>query len=143
MSVPLQLLLSPRVPLVGMDTVVAARGESVHIIEKYVEQGHLMWAFDVAVKQGHKRDLRFWNKEVSPFAARRSEELAVLHKMDVDAVVKDILGDRPTYTPGELCLLLRISRPTLMRLRPELSPHGEQTYLRANIVAFLKRRRVR
>ena len=134
------LPLSPRVPLVKLDTVIAARGENGHIIERYVEQGRLRWVFNVAVKLHGMRDLRFWSREVSAFAASQREELAALHAADVRSVLNEILGDHLEFLPGDICLLLGISRATLMRLRDELHAPGGHSFSRAGLEHFLKQR---
>jgi hypothetical protein len=138
--VAFRLPLSPRVPLVKLDTVIAARGENAHIIEKYVEQGRLRWVFNVAVKLHGMRDLRFWNREVSAFAATQRDELAAIHAADLRAVLNEILGDRQEFPPGDICLLLGIRRATLMRLRDELLAPGGHSFPRAGLERFLKRR---
>lgn len=137
---PLHLPLSPRVPLVKLDTVIAARGEPGHIIEKYVDQGRLCWVFNVAVKLHGMRDLRFWSREVFAFAAMLREELAALHAAHISSVLKEILGDRQEFSPGDICLLLGISRATLMRLRHELLAPGGHNFPRIGLEQFLIRR---
>lgn len=136
----IQLLLSPRVPLVKMDTVIAARGEFAEAIKKHVDRGHLRWVFNVATKPRSIRDLRFWNREVSAFTATQRGELAALRSTDPAAVVNEILGDKQQFGPGEVCLLLNIRRPSLMKLRPELMGGRRQIVPRRGLERFLKRR---
>ena len=134
------LPLSPRVPLVKLDTVIAARGENSQRIEKYVDQGRLCWVFNVSVKQQGIRDLRFWIREVAAFAAAQRDELAAIHAADVRSVMHEILGDRQEFQPGDICLLLGIRRPTLMQLRAELHATRQPCFPRAGLEQFLKRR---
>lgn len=138
--VAFRLPLSPRVPLVKLDTVIAARGENSQIIERYVDQGRLCWVFNVSVNPKGIRDLRFWTREVSAFAAAQCDELAAIHAADLRSVLNEILGDRQEFQPGDICLLLGIRRPTLMQLRAELLATGRQSFLRAGLERFLKRR---
>jgi len=135
-----RLPLSPRVPLVKLDTVIAARGENSQIIEKHVDRGRLCWVFNVSVKPKGIRDLRFWTREVSAFAAAQRDELAAIHAADVRSVLNEILGDREEYQPGDICLLLGIRRPTLRQLRRELLATRQSCFSRAGLEQFLKRR---
>jgi hypothetical protein len=123
-----------------LDTVIAARGENSHIIEKYVDRGRLCWVFNVSVKLKGIRDLRFWTREISAFASAQRDELAAIHAADVRSVLNEILGDRAEFQPGDICLLLGIRRPTLMRLRAELLATRQQCFPRAGLERFLKRR---
>ncbi len=134
------LPLSPRVPLVKLDTVIAARGENSQIIEKHVDRGRLCWVFNVSVKQKGIRDLRFWTREVSAFAGAQRDELAAIHAADVHSVLNEIMGDRQEFQPGDICLLLGIRRPTLMQLRAELHATRQSRFPRAGLERFLRRR---
>ena len=137
-----RLPLSARAPLVKLDTVIAARGENAHVIEKFVEEGRLRWVFNVAVKAHGMRDLRFWSREVSAFAASQRDELAAIHGADLRAVVNEILGDRRQFSSGDMCLLLGVRRATLMRLRGALLAPCGHLFPRAGLESFLKRRLV-
>lgn len=138
-----RLLLSPRVPLVKMDTVIAACGEIADIIHGHVEKGRLRWVFNVATNPSGIRDLRFWNREVSAFSSSQRSELAALREATVQSVVDRILGVTPRLTSGQVCLLLGIRRPTLMDLRQELQGDGREFFPRRGLERFLKRRLLR
>src|ERR1700743_3592173 len=69
----LQLPLNQRVPLVKLDTVIAARGENADTIYAHVDNGELHWGFNLASNPGAEiRDLRFWSREVRAFALAKS-----------------------------------------------------------------------
>jgi hypothetical protein len=135
-----RLPLSSRVALVKLDTVIAARGEYDYRILEHVDSGRLRWVFDLATKPGGMRDLRFWNREVSAFAATEGAELAAVRAADPRSVVNAILGGSQEFQPGEICLLLGISRPTLRQLRGEMTATGRKRFPRAGLEQFLKRR---
>ena len=136
-----RLPLSPRVPLVKLDTVIAARGEYPYAINAHVESGTLRWVFNLAVKPGGSpRDLRFWGREVSVFAAGQFAEHAALRSAGVDEVIGEILGVREKFRSGEVCLLLGICRPALKPLRKELGRSYGYVFQRDALEQFLKRR---
>lgn len=135
-----RLPLSPRVPLVKIDTVIAARGESADVIRAHIEKGKLRWIFNLAAPKTAIRDLRFWNREISAFACAERSALDAVATTNNRAVVKEILGESQTFRPGEVCLLLGISRPTLMQLRRELRAGHGDTVSRKALEQFLTRR---
>jgi len=138
---PLRISLSQRVPLVKLDTVIAARGENADTIYARVEDGTLRWVFNLASNPGGDiRDLRFWTREVQAFAVADDAARRRLQELNPGEVIQQILGERKNFHSGEVCLLLGIRRPTLMLLRPELKGEGRQFFSRAGIEQFLKRR---
>jgi len=140
---PLQLSLSPRISLVKLDTVIAARGEYAQMISAHVDRGTLRWVFNVAANPSGIRDLRFWTREVAAFASGRLAEHVALRHLPVDAVIDEILGGVQQFHSGDVCLLLGIRRPTLLALRDELLTAGRQYFQRRALAAFLKRRLAR
>lgn len=78
--------------------------------------GGYVWVWNVAEDlNGENRDLRFWAREiVAPETVKG---------WSLDRVLKSILPARRSQFPsGEVCnALLSISRPSLMRLRPQLN----------------------
>ena len=139
----IRLPLSPRVPLVKLDTVIAARGEQPHAIQEHVDKGTLRWVFNLAAKTGGgQRDLRFWNREVSVFAAGQFAEHAALRHAGADEVIREILGQHKEFRSGEICLLLGICRMSLRRLRGELGRASGIRVQRGPLEHFLKRRLV-
>lgn len=138
-----QLLLSPRVPLVKLDTVVAARGQHADTVTAQVDRGVLRWVFNMANHDSGNRDLRFWIREVTLFAARQNAEHANLRKAAVPSVLNEILGDREEFRSGEVCLLLGIRRPSFKLVRDELITGGRPGISRQNLEQFLIRRLLR
>jgi hypothetical protein len=137
---PLRLRLSARVPLLKIDTVVAACGENAEIIKRHVEKGRLRWVFNVAVKPEGIRDLRFWNREISAFTDSERNELDELSKAETDTVIASILGQTEEFQPGEVCLLLGVRRPTLLTLelprrRKKFNRQGLEQFLKARLLA--------
>jgi hypothetical protein len=138
---PLRLPLSCRVPLVKVDTVVAARGQHAETVIAQANRGVLRWVFDIcAISDGAARELRFWNREVSLFAAHRCAEHAALRAAPLPSVLREILGDHEQFRSGEVCLLLGIRRPTLTALRDRCLPVGREIFLRRDLERFLTRR---
>lgn len=140
---PIHLPLSRRVPLIKMDTVIAARGESADVIHAHVEKGRLHWVFNVAAKPRGVRDLRFWNREIAVFSDTDRSGLTGLATADVHSVVAEILGTAKAFRPTDACLLLGIRRPTLMALRCELGAADSETISRQALERFLIRRRLK
>lgn len=139
----IRLPLSPRVPLVKLDTVVAARGEYPYTIHAHVEAGTLRWVFNLATRPGStSRDLRFWSREISAFAAGQFAEHAALRRAGIEEVLDAILGCREEFHTGETCLLLGVRRPTLKLLRKELGRSSGELFRRDVLEQFLKRRLV-
>lgn len=137
----LRLPLNPRVPLVKLDTVIAARGENPEAIYRYVERGTLRWVWNLASQPGGGiRDLRFWNREVHAFANGDEALHARLRRLPPQAVIEEVLGERQQFHAGEVCLLLGIRRPTLMGVRDQLLTAGQPLYQRRNLEQFLQRR---
>lgn len=137
----LRLPLNPRVPLVKLDTVIAARGENPEAIYRYVERGTLRWLWNLASQPGGGiRDLRFWNREVHAFANGDEALHARLRRLPPQVVIEEVLGERQQFHAGEVCLLLGIRRPTLMGVRDQLLTAGQPLYQRRNLEQFLQRR---
>lgn len=138
---PLPLPLHPHVPLIKVDTVVAARGQHVEAVASQVERGVLRWVFNVCANpDGPIRELRFWTREICLFAARRHAEHATLRAAGVQSVLNEILGDRQQFRFSDICLLLSVRRSTLSLMRRELHPAGRGAYLRKDLKRFLTRR---
>jgi hypothetical protein len=136
----LQMILHPRVPLVKMDTVIAARGEPANVIHAHWEQGRLRWVFNLAPNPAGIRDLRFWSREISVFAANARAELTAIRHADPASVVNEILGWNECFRPTDVCLLLGIRRPTLALLRHALQAERTPAISRRGLEQFLKRR---
>lgn len=94
---------------------------------------HLRWVFNLSASKGHRRELRFWVREV--IAPETCARLALADVVDL------ILGRRQTFRRGELeiewvCNHMTIS--ALLRSRA-LKLHGT-TIPRSSLCAFLKSR---
>lgn len=133
--------LSPRVPLVKLDTVIAASGKHDYNINGHVNSGTFRWVFNMAPNpRGANRDLRFWNREVSVFANGQVSAHAALRRAGADDVVEQILGQNAEFQSGEVCLLLNVRRNALTTLRREMGHAGGETFQRRELEELLKRR---
>jgi hypothetical protein len=133
----LKLALSERSPLLKIAVVSAHRGVPNREIYEEVAAGTLRWVFNVAAAgRGGMPDYRFWSPEIAGENIQR---------IRVETVIRKILGERARFRPGELCVLLAISRPTLKLLRGQLGGHlsrrGRAAYFRrAGVEKFLRGR---
>ena len=137
----LRLPLHQRVPLVKLDTVIAACGLRAEAVYARVDNGTLRWVFNLSSRTGSgTRDLRFWNRELAAFATRDPAHPS-LRQMPIAEAVDEIIGPRTQFYAGDVCLLLGIRRPTLQQLRIELQgPVTGQLYPRPRLEQFLCRR---
>jgi len=105
--------LNQRTVLMKVDSVMDVRGVSADVAYEMADGDGLTWVWNVSVDPAAKiRDLRFWAREViAPETTRH---------LEIDEAIALILGERKNFHAGETCQLLRVRRPTLLNLRPQL-----------------------
>ena len=133
--------------LVKIDVVSADLGKTAKEIVELVDGGTLLepglvWVFDLSqrVNTG-RRDLRFWRFEIH---ARAEGKQDALRGLELDAVVERILpANRDRLQAGELDLLWQLRpcrRFNLNRHFTQPKRCAQRVYVRAELIAFLKRR---
>ena len=145
-------MIHPAVMLVSAEVVATMRGISREAVYALAEEtrltahgpagGSLLWIFNVSTRESGDRELRFWSTELA-------NPLAV-QCLTIDQVVARVVPARvalPGQFPGlsfwQAGDLLRVSRASLLELRPHLAPedHRGCLYVRAETLRnFLKRR---
>lgn len=125
-----------RTVLMKVDSVMDTKGVSADVVYEMADGEGLQWVWNVATDPASKiRDLRFWSREIISPEITRS--------LDIDEVITLILGERKNFQAGEVCHLLRVRRPTLLKLRDQLCGHlgaPGTIFFRAGICGFLKAR---
>jgi hypothetical protein len=140
-------MIHPRVNLVHAEVVATMRGVSREAVYDLVDGAgsdgeSYLWVFNVCACPKRERELRFWSLELNNPKAVRS--------LNLEEVIKQIVPRRDVV-PGQFCGLpnwqvrdlLRVSRRTLLDLRPELGsvPHNGGMYVpRAELEKFFRRR---
>ncbi len=113
----LTLPLNVRTVLVTTDTASATLGlDTDTIIARAESQYRFVWDVSAAPRpmphaprpSRSVRELRFWAREIIAPETCTALELP--------AVIRVILGDRAFFHPGEVNILLRITRPTRLAL---------------------------
>ena len=116
-------MIHPRVQLVTAEVVATMRGISRDSVYELVDgaddaNGAFMWVFDVGTSVS--RELRFW--------ARELREPVAVRNFSLEEVIGQLVPRRD-LVPGQFCglpnwqvgELLRVSKGTLINLRPELN----------------------
>ena len=137
--------------LVKIDVAAADLNVGVRNIERMVDGGDLVmrglvWVFDFAndPATSTRRELRLWRTEL---LARASADHTKQHRYgnwELDWVISKILPKgRKYFQAGEVDQLFQIRHNTRLEFGAQLNgnlKNGANTYDRANLVAFLKRR---
>lgn len=102
------LHLSPRAALVTVDTACTVLGVDSETLTSMVEDGSLVWVWDLSARQNCIRSLRFWTGELMDRSAARKPRAEVISAI--------IPASRDRFRTSELAQALRISDPHLLRL---------------------------
>jgi hypothetical protein len=108
------LPISRRTVFLSTDGIRAARGISTDKVKQMVDDGGLLWVFNLGrlPGDGHIRHLRFWLPEILDASA--------VAKLGIEEVVSKIIpAGRRTVNGSELGQWFLISRPTVSRIGRE------------------------
>jgi hypothetical protein len=127
----------PAATLVHLETVAAVKGMPLDRVYQAVDDGELLWVFNLATKPGGLRELRVWSAELMNPSVRQ---------LPLEQALARIIGTGRARLRGtELNLLLAISRPHLLRLcrtrqlRFQIEAHTRWV-ARDSLAAFLQKR---
>jgi hypothetical protein len=118
--------------LVDIQFLRASRGVETERILYLVDNGDLLWVFDVS-SGNVNRDLRFWSRE-----ATAPEKC---YRFSLQQVVDLILGQKKNFRSAEIERQWILSAQTMMRLRRAGEFRGGKGILtRDSLADFLRRR---
>jgi hypothetical protein len=127
---------SPRVTLLGIDSVRALRGCDAEAVLKTicnaVHPRCLRFVFNLAVNAGRRTELRFWKKDVLGQVDKNARP---------ETVIDEILGTRQSFPRGEIEIAWTLSAMTICKLirAGELIETSHQI-TRESLASFLQRR---
>ena len=126
----------------GIETVSCVTGLSVDRLYELVDSGNYLWVWNVSIRVGSRRELRFWCREINHPSAVVNFTL----NSAIDALIPKrahVADQRDGLYNWEFRNLLRISKPTVWGLREEIGVTSVDNDLfipRARLDDFFRRR---
>lgn len=144
MQPQLAIDVSQRSPLLPTDAAGAILALSNDSMIARAESRY-RWVWDVSVRglTGKVRELRFLTAEIQEDKAGIVGAASRLSSLQLADVIQLILGNRPHFHPGEVELILRVTRPTrlaLVKCQEITVQPGTVFYPRQSLEKFLVRR---
>ena len=133
-GIPAYLTLSPRIRLVTISTVRAARGVDSETVARMVDDAthprHIRFAFNIGLKPKGSRELRFYiDALIDPAMTRR---------FSIQTVIEKILGTKNLFTSPEIEIAWTCASTQISRLVKAGLLKAKGDYLtRASLETFL------
>ena len=150
---PQRRSVKPR-PLMPLSAVMWRLDRHEHEVMTMIQEGHLLWVFDVRAPKASRVDLRVLNQSVQDYLAGRCPFIEKDEDADWQRVARLIFPDKPSIVTGELTRSLNCGRQHAINLvygrqfrlvpgsaiRP--GPGGSPRVETASVATWLRKRRV-